>query len=64
MLVLTLYKKNKLYQIYLENELLLDLSHPNIIKIYGIFEENDKIYIVLEYCEKGEFNELLKNNSN
>jgi len=54
--------EKKLHQIYLENEILSKLSHPNIIKIYGIFEERSKIYIVLEYCEKGDFFEFIKNN--
>jgi serine/threonine protein kinase len=42
----------------------MQISHTNVIKIFGIFEENEKIYIVLEYCENGDFYEFLKNNSN
>ena len=56
-------QENKLYQIYLENEVLLRVSNSNIVKIFGIFEETEKIYIVLEYCENGDFYEFLKNNS-
>ena len=41
----------------------MQILHTNIIKIFGIFEENDKIYIVLEYCENGDFYEFLRNNS-
>ncbi len=56
-------KENKLYQIYLEKEVLRRLNHPNVIKIDGIFEEGDRIYIVLEYLSGGDFYEFLKNNS-
>ena len=34
-----------------------------IIKIEGIFEENGKIFIVLEYLSNGDFYEFLKLNS-
>ena len=47
---------------YLENEILQRISHPNIIKIEGIFEENDKIFMVLEYLPNGDFYEFLKSN--
>lgn len=28
------------------------IDHPNIVKIYGIFEQEDKIYVVLEFCDE------------
>ena len=57
-----LEKEDKLYQVFVENEVLRVLEHPNVIKIQGIFEENDKIYTVLDYCSAGDFFELIKNN--
>ena len=57
-----LEKEDKLYQVFVENEVLRIFDHPNIIKIYGIFEENDKIYTVLEYCSAGDFYEFIVNN--
>ena len=56
-------KENRLYQIYSEVEVLHILNHPNIIEIFGVFEEDDKVYIVLEYCENGNLMEFMKNNS-
>jgi len=53
----------KLYQIYSEYEVLSIVDHPNIIKIIGMFEENDKIYTILEYCSAGDFLEFIKNNT-
>ncbi len=35
------------------------LHHPNIIEIYTIFEENQDIYLVLEYVEGQTLNEIL-----
>ena len=35
-------------------------NHPNIIKLIGQFEENDKIYLVLEFCERGDLFSVLE----
>ena len=37
-----------------------ELSHPNIVKFYDRGEDNDKIYFVLEYCERGDLTSYLK----
>ncbi|XP_037891931.1 serine/threonine-protein kinase polo-like [Glossina fuscipes] len=36
------------------------ISHPNIVKCHGSFEDNHNIYIVLELCKKGSMMELYK----
>ena len=33
-------------------EELTRINHPNIIKIYDCISTEDKIYIILEYCEE------------
>lgn len=53
-------KNNKLFQIYIENEFLNSLNHPNIIKTYGIFEDDNKINLVLEYGSKGTLSNLIE----
>lgn len=53
-----------MYQIYLENDILNRIDHPNIIKMYGVFEDSDKLYMVLEYIENGDFYDFLKKNGN
>lgn len=35
-------------------DILKQLDHPNIIRIYEYFNEPKYIYIVMEYCEGGE----------
>ena len=36
------------------------LNHENICKYEHSFEDSDKVYIVMEYCEKGTLASLLK----
>lgn len=44
-----------------EYDILLLLNHPNIIKTYGLFYENNNYYLVFEYCEIDLF-DYLENN--
>ncbi|KFO30264.1 NUAK family SNF1-like kinase 1 [Fukomys damarensis] len=37
-----------------EIEIMSSLSHPHIISIYEVFENTDKIVIIMEYASKGE----------
>ena len=40
------------------------LDHPNIIKLYEIFEDNDRYYLITELCKGGElFDEIAKEGS-
>jgi calcium-dependent protein kinase len=43
-----------------EIDILKNLNHPNILKLYETFEEKKHIYLVTEYCEGGElFDEII-----
>ena len=55
-------KVNKLYQVYLETQILNELNSPFIVQIYGTFQSKKKIYIVLDYLSKGDFATFLKMN--
>ena len=55
-------KVNKLYQIYLESQILNELNNPFIVKIFGTFQTVRKVYMVLEYLSNGNFANFLKNN--
>ena len=37
-----------------EIEILKNLEHPNIMKIYECFTDNENLYIVSEYCDQGD----------
>ena len=37
------------------------LDHPNILKLYEVFEDDRKYYLITEYCKGGElFDEITK----
>ena len=55
-------KVNKLYQIYLESQILNELNSPLIVNIYGTFHTSSKIYMVLDYLSNGDFATFLKMN--
>jgi serine/threonine protein kinase len=38
------------------------LNYHNIIKIEGVFEDNYKIYLVMDYMPNGDLFELIKHN--
>ena len=45
-----------------EVNILREFRHPNIVKYYDriIDKKNTKIYIIMEYCENGDINQLIK----
>ena len=43
-----------------EIELLKKLDHPNIVKYYKSFTENNKIYIIMEYFDNGDLQDYIK----
>ena len=54
--------KNDLERIEKEIKYMKKLNHPNIVKIYEIFENDDNYYISMEYVSGGElFNYIVKN---
>ena len=53
---------NKLYQAYLECDVLSQLNSPYIVDVLGAFDENRQIYIVMQYLSKGDFSDFLRIN--
>ena len=49
-------------QIVAEVNILRDLNHPNIVRFYDRFvdKRNQKIYIIMEYCEGGDLQKIIK----
>ena len=60
--ILTLDRIKKLYQAYLECDILSQLNSPYIVEILGAFDERRKIYIVMEYLSKGDFSDFIRLN--
>ena len=45
-----------------ESQVLTHIMHPNIIKIYNIFSNEKRLFIILEYCENGDLmKQILQN---
>ena len=63
--------KKQLYQSEIKKASLISeittlksLDHPNIIRVYEFFEDERRLYIVMEYCSGGElFGEIVKRKS-
>ena len=51
---------NTTLKIKKEVEFMLSLNHPNIVKIFDFFDENDEVYIVMEYVEGKTLKELVQ----
>ena len=45
-----------------EIELLKQLDHPNIVKLFEYFIDNDKYFLITEYCRMGDLYSLIKKN--
>jgi serine/threonine protein kinase len=37
------------------------LDHPNIIKLYEVYEDENAVYLVQEYCDGGELFDYIAN---
>lgn len=44
-----------------EMQILRKLDHPNILKLFEVFEDNRKFFLVTEYCKGGELFDEISN---
>ena len=58
----SLFSVNRLYQAYLENQILNELDSPFVVKTLGAFEEDGKIHIIMDYLPNGDFSHFIKTN--
>ncbi|KAK4859591.1 hypothetical protein QYF36_008237 [Acer negundo] len=49
-------------QLRREMEIQTSLRHPNILRLYGWFHDDDRIFLILEYAHRGELYQLLRKN--
>ncbi|CRG96276.1 calcium-dependent protein kinase 6, putative [Plasmodium gallinaceum] len=61
--VVKILKKKSMKNVKINEEInvLIYLDHPNIIKIFDVYENIDCTYIVMELCEGGELMNKIKN---
>ncbi|XP_055348902.1 aurora kinase C-like isoform X2 [Paramacrobiotus metropolitanus] len=55
-----LKSNNVEHQLRREIEIQTHLRHPHIIRMYGVFHDTSKIYLILEYAPNGELYKLLE----
>lgn len=44
---------NNEHQVRREVEIQTHLRHPNILRMYGYFHDESRVYLILEYAPKG-----------
>lgn len=59
-----IHKKADGTLVYKDIEVLRVLDHPNIIKLYEVFQDSEDIYLVQEFCEGGELFDYIVDKSN
>ncbi len=60
----TLEKFDFFTQMKKELEIQWRLQHPNIVRLYGYFYDEQNIYTVLEYCQGGNLFQRLRREKN
>lgn len=55
-----LQENNAEKQVRREVEIQSHLRHPNVLRLYGYFYDNKRVYLILEYAAKGELYNILK----
>ena len=60
MKIISVNSKNKDEKTDEEIELLKKLDHPNIVKLFEYFSDDDKYYLITEYCRGGDLSEIIK----
>lgn len=51
---------NLVDQVELEIQVQRKLKHPNVLRLYKHFEDDENVYLLLEYCAKGELYQILR----
>lgn len=55
-------KETKTEDLFQEVNILLKLDHPNIVKLYHLYEDNKDYIMVTEHCSGGELFERIQKN--
>jgi 3-phosphoinositide dependent protein kinase-1 len=58
-----LFQFNKVNSVLIEYDLLNKLEHPSIIKTYGLYEDEEKLYLVVDICTNRDLETFFTNNS-
>nr|XP_018914361.1 PREDICTED: probable serine/threonine-protein kinase dyrk2 [Bemisia tabaci] len=59
-----IFEANFEYQLKREIEIQTHLRHPNILKMFGYFHDDKRVYMILEFAPKGELFKEMKSQEN
>ena len=54
-----LTQRGKEQALFAELDILREIDHPNIIKLYDAYDVNNTFYVVTEYCDGGQLFEAV-----
>ena len=57
-------ERKKVHRVQLEREILEQTSHPFLVSMYASFQTPSRLYVVLQYCQGGEFFRFLRKQPN
>ena len=60
MKIIPINSRNEKQKTDKEIELLKQLDHPNIVKLFEYFSDDEKYYLITEYCRGGDLFDLIK----
>merc|ERR1719409_343529 len=55
---------NLIDQVELEIQVQRNLKHRNVLRLYRHFEDSETVYLLLEFCAKGELYQILRTQKN
>jgi serine/threonine protein kinase len=53
-------KHGKAYAVHRERDVLTKLTHPNIVRLDGTFQDQENLYFLMEYVPNGSLTEFIK----
>ena len=59
-----IYEQQLINQINKEISIMYNINHPYSIKLYNHFEDNDKLYLIMEPASNGNLYSFIENNKN
>jgi len=63
MLINRFISEGRLKEVFIERCILASLDHPSIIKFFQSFKNQNKLYLLVEFCHRGSLLDFLKRES-
>ena len=60
MFITRFISEGRIKEVFIERCILASLDHPSIIKFFQSFKNQNKLYLLVEYCPKGSLSDFLK----